>query len=334
MIRDLKIFSGSSAAGFTGKICSCLGIPMGDSDVMAFSDGNTFVRVNEPVRGKDVYLVQSIGLRPNDEFTEILFWMDAFKRASAASVTAVIPYFGYAKGDKKDEPRVSIRARVCAECIELAGADRVITMDLHSPQIQGFFKKPADHLQATLLMCEYIKSLGFEDYVIVSPDAGYAKQARAYSRILGVPTAIGDKERTDHSENASILEIIGDVRGKNAVIVDDFTISGGTLVDLARKLKELGAQKIMAYTSHLLISEMGVRHIDESCIDMLVSTDSVYNPNACLSHKIKIISAAPLFAEAIARIHCNESISPLFSTLPGQMVDPLRRPGDPEDMKI
>ena len=172
MNYDMRIFSGSSAADFTRKICNHLGISVGDSDIFTFSEGNTFVRINEPVRGKDVYLVQSIGLKPNDELVEILFWMDAFKRASANSVTAIIPYFSYGKGDKKDEPRVSIRARVCAECIELAGADRIITMDLHSPQIQGFFKKPLDHLQSMLLMCEFIKSLKLENYVIVSPDAG------------------------------------------------------------------------------------------------------------------------------------------------------------------
>ncbi|NJD01403.1 MAG: ribose-phosphate diphosphokinase [Ruminiclostridium sp.] len=316
MKYDMKIFSGSSSVDFTRNICNYLNISMGNSDVITFSEGNTFVRVNEPVRGKDVYLVQSIGLKPNDEFVEILFWMDAFRRASAKSVTAIIPYFSYAKGDKKDEPRVSIRARVCAESIELAGADRIITMDLHSPQIQGFFKKPVDHLQAMLLMCEHIKSLNLQDYVIVSPDAGYAKQAREYSKYLGVPTVIADKARTDHSESANILEIIGDVADKNAVIVDDFTISGGTLIDLSNKLKALGAKKIIACISHLLANEKGVKWLNESNIDILISTDSVHNPNINLSGKIKIVSAVPLFAEAILRIHNNISISPLFNTLP------------------
>lgn len=319
MKYDMKIFSSSSLVDFTRKICNYLNISMGNSDVITFTEGNTFVRVNEPVRGKDVYLVQSIGLKPNDEFVEILFWMDAFKRASAKSVTAIIPYFSYAKGDKKDEPRVSIRARVCAESIELAGADRIITMDLHSPQIQGFFKKPMDHLQAMLLMCEHIKSLNLQNYVIVSPDAGYAKQAREYSKYLGVPTVIADKARTDHSESANILEIIGDVAGKNAVIADDFTISGGTLIDLSYKLKGLGAKKIIACISHLLANEKGVKWLNESNIDMLISTDSVHNPNINLSGKIKIVSAAPLFAEAILRIHNNISISPLFNALPQKL---------------
>lgn len=316
MNYDMRIFCGSSSVDFVNKICNYLKIEKGDSDVLTFSEGNTFVRINEPVRGKDVYLVQTIGLRPNDEFVEILFWLDAFKRASANSVTAIIPYFSYAKGDKKDEPRVSIRARVCAECIELAGADRIITMDLHSPQIQGFFKKPVDHMQAMLLMCEQIRLLNLENYVVVSPDAGYAKQAREYSKRLGVDTVIADKARASHNEKADILDVIGDVKGKNAVIVDDFIISGGTLIDLSHKLKNLGAQKIIACTSHILSSEMSVKQLDSSEISMLITTDTVNNPNIKLSGKIKVVSAAPLFAEAILHIHNNMSISPLFTSLP------------------
>ena len=320
MNYDMRIFPGSTSIEFTRKICDCLNLSIGNSNVITFSEGNTFVRINEPVRGKDVYLVQSIGLKPNDEFVEILFWMDAFKRASAKSVTAIVPYFSYAKGDKKDEPRVSIRARVCAECMELAGADRIITMDLHSPQIQGFFKKPVDHLQAILLLCEQIKALRLDNYVIVSPDAGYAKQAREYSKYLCVPTVICDKARADHSECAKIMEIIGDVNGKNAIIVDDFMISGGTIIDLAYKLKEHGAKNIIACISHLLMNDNGAKRIDESCIDILISTDSVHNPSANLSKKIKLVTAAPLFAEAILRIHNNISISPLFNALPIKLI--------------
>ena len=308
----MKVFTGSSSKNFAKDICSHLNINLGDSDVITFSEGNTYVRINEPVRGKDVYLVQSIGFKPNDEFVEILFWIDAFIRASAKSITTIIPYFSYAKGDKKDESRVSIRARVCADCIELAGADRIITMDLHSPQIQGFFKKPVEHLQALPIICEYIKSLKIDNYAIVSPDVGNAKQAREYSHYLGVPTIMGDKVRTDHSENAKILDIIGDIKNKNAIIVDDFTISGGTLINLAHELKRRGAKNIIACTSHLLLNEKGVCQINESLIDILISTDSIYNPYIKLSNKIKIITAAPLFAEAIYRIHNNESISPLF----------------------
>jgi ribose-phosphate pyrophosphokinase len=318
MVNDSKIdiFAGSTAKGFAKRMCDYIGTPLGKSDVIKFSDGNIFVKVGETVRDKDVYLVQSIGLRPNDEFTEILFWMDAFKRASASSVTAIIPYFGYAKGDKKDEPRVSIRARVCAECIELAGADRVVTMDLHSPQIQGFFKKPVDHLFALPVLCEYIKELKLDDFVIVSPDTGFAKQARKYASYLGTSVAIGDKTRRAHDEKAEVLEIIGNVEEKDVVIVDDFTISGGTIIDLAKELKKRGAKKIYACLSHILLTEEALEKINNSPIDLLISTDSIDNQRVLKSPKIKIISIAPLFAEAVTRIHNRESVSTLFHKVP------------------
>lgn len=273
----IKIFAGSTSKAFAKRICQYIGIELGKSEVITFSEGNTFVRIGETVRDKDVYLVQPIGLKPNNEFVEILFWMDAFKRASANSVTAIMPYFSYAKGDKKDEPRVSIRARVCAECIELAGVDRVVTMDLHSPQIQGFFKKPVDHLFALPVLCEYIKSIDFDNFVIVSPDAGFVKQARRYASYLKAPVAIGDKTRKAHDEKAEILEIIGEVKGKNTLIVDDFSISGGTLIDLAKVLKKRGAKRIAACLSHILLNETGVERIEDSPIELVISTDSVDN---------------------------------------------------------
>ncbi len=321
MSENFKIFSGSTGRDFTEKVCGYIGIAPGKSTVHDFSEGNTFVRVEEPVRGQDVYLIQSIGLDPNNEFVEILFWLDAFKRASASSVTAIIPYFGYAKGDKKDEPRVSIRARVCAECLELAGADRIVTMDLHSPQVQGFFKKPVDNLQGMPLHCEYIKSLNLDNYVIVSPDAGFAKQARAYSSYLGVPTVIGDKTRSDHSENAKILELIGDVQGKDAVIVDDFTISGGTLVDLAEMLRQHGARRVFACISHILLNSRGLEKINNSCIEQVLTTDTISNPIIRGSNKIRTISAAPLFAESLIRIQNRQSISPLFDNIPSKVIE-------------
>lgn len=316
---EIKIFSGSTGGTFAKRMCDYIGVSLGKSEVIKFSDGNTFVKIGETVRDKDVYLVEPIGLKPNDEFTEILFWMDAFKRASANSVTAIIPYFGYAKGDKKDEPRVSIRARVCAECIELAGADRIVTMDLHSPQIQGFFKKPVDNFFALPVLCDYIKDLKLEDFVVVSPDAGFAKQARKFAYNLNATVAIGDKTRTAHDEKAEVLEIIGNVEGKNALIVDDFTISGGTLINLSKALKERGAKKIYACLSHLLISESGIEKIESSPIDLLISTDSVENQNVKNSSKIRIISVAPLFAEGIKRIHNRESVSPLFEKVPEEV---------------
>ncbi|HYH04449.1 MAG TPA: ribose-phosphate diphosphokinase [Bacillota bacterium] len=320
MNYEMKIFSGSTGQDFAWKICNYLGIELGKSDVINFSEGNTFVRIGEAVRDKDTYLVQSMGLRPNDEFVEILFWMDAFKRASASSVTSIMPYFSYAKGDKKDEPRVSIRARVCAESIELAGADRVITMNLHSPQIQGFFKKPVDHLSALAVLGEYIKNMDLTDYVIVSPDAGYAKEARAFSTYLGVPTVIGDKTRKDHTERAEVLELIGNVDGKNAVIVDDFSISGGTLVDLARFLKERGAKRVIACLSHILLNPNGVAKIEASEIEKVISTDTVANPHVKASPKIDIVSVAPFFAESILRIHNRESLSPIFEKIPERVL--------------
>ncbi|MBS4201748.1 ribose-phosphate pyrophosphokinase [Bacillus sp. FJAT-49732] len=313
--EDIKIFGGSTGKSFAQKMCDYLGIDLGKSEVFKFSDGNIFVKICETVRDHDVYLVQPIGLNPNDEFTEILFWMDAFKRASANSVTAIIPYFGYAKGDKKDEPRVSIRARVCAECIELAGADRILTMDLHSPQIQGFFKKPVDHLFALPILCEYVKSLNIENLVVVSPDVGFAKQARNFASNLQVQVAIGDKTRKSHDEKAKVLEIIGNVKGKNALIVDDFSISGGTLVDLANGLKERGAQRIFALVSHHMLSRSGAEKVENSPIELLISTDSVLN-ESIISNKTKIVSVAPLFAEAIVRIHNRESVSSLFDSAP------------------
>jgi ribose-phosphate pyrophosphokinase len=321
MNYEIKIFSGSSGGKFAKKISDYLGIELGKSDVINFTEGNTFVRIGEAVRDKDTYLVQSIGLHPNDEFVEILFWMDAFKRASASSVTSIMPYFSYAKGDKKDEPRVSIRARVCAESIELAGADRVVTMNLHSPQIQGFFKKPVDHLSALPVICEYIKNTDIANYVIVSPDAGYAKEARAFSTYLQVSTVIGDKTRKDHSEQAEVMELIGSVEGKNAVIVDDFSISGGTLIALAKFLKERGARRIIACLSHILLDSKGVSRIETSEIEKLISTDTVDNPHVHNSKKIDIISVAPFFAESILRIHNRESLSPIFEKIPERVLE-------------
>jgi ribose-phosphate pyrophosphokinase len=317
---EVKIFSGSTGMSFAQKMCKYIGIELGKSEVIKFSDGNLFVRVGETVRDKDVCIVQSIGLKPNDEFTEILFWIDAFKRASAKSVTAVIPYFGYAKGDKKDEPRVSIRARVCAECIELAGADYVMIMDLHSQQIQGFFKKPVDNLFALPLLCEYIKTLQLKNFVVVSPDAGFAKQARRYASYLGTSVAIGDKVRKGHDEKAEVLEIIGEVRNKDVVIVDDFSLSGETLINIAKALKARGVNRICACLSHFLLTEEGIRALDKSPIDILISTDTVENSISKKSQKVKIISAAPLFAEALLRSFNGKSISPIFDSIPDRVI--------------
>ncbi len=319
--RDIKIFAGSTGKAFAQRMCDYLKVELGKSETITFSEGNTFVRVLETVRDKDVYLVQPIGLKSNDEFTEILFWMDAFKRASANSVTAVIPYFGYAKGDKKDEPRVSIRGRVCAESIELAGADRVVTMDLHSPQVQGFFKIPVDHLFGAPILAQFVRLLDFDDFTVVAPDAGFVKEARSFAGRLGVPTAICDKQRTGHDECAEILEIIGVVKDRNCLIVDDFTISGGTLIEVANQLKKRGAKKIWACTSHSLLNEKGLKSMEESPIDVYITTDTVENKTVIQSDMTHMISVAALFAETVRRIHVRESVSVLFDEAPTYVLE-------------
>ena len=321
MFCDAKVFAGSTGRVFAERLCKYMGIPLSSSEVLTFSEGNTFVRINESVRDRDVFLVQPIGMHANSELVEILFWMDAFKRANARMVTLVMPYFGYGKGDKKDEPRVSIRARVCAECMELAGADRFVTMDLHAQQLQGFFKRPMDHLYAQPMLKEVIARVGTENMVVVSPDAGYAKQARKFAASLNLPVAIGDKNRADHSENAEVLEIIGHVRGKNCLIVDDFTISGGTLTNLAAGLKERGALEITAMLSHNIISAEGVQKINMSPIQTVYSTDTVFNPNIIGQSKFKTVSVAPMFAETIMRYYRHDSINQMFSQLPEHVIE-------------
>jgi ribose-phosphate pyrophosphokinase len=310
---EMLVFAGSGSRKLTARICDYLRIPQGKNETLHFSDGNTFVRILENVRGRRVYLVQSTVFPANDNFMELLFWIDAFKRAGAESVTVIIPYFSYAKGDKKDEPRVSIRARVCADAIEAAGADRVVTMDLHAPQIQGFFHLPVDNLYALPLVVDRILSKGLEDIIVVSPDVGFAKQARRYASLLGTSMAIADKERIAHDEKASILQIIGNVKGKTAVVVDDFTISGVTLANVSEKLMEQGARAVYAVVTHGVLTEGSVERIDKSPIKQLLITDTVENQPVKFSPKVEVVSVAPLFAEAIKRIHNRESISEMFS---------------------
>jgi ribose-phosphate pyrophosphokinase len=311
-VDGLSLFAGTGSRLLGAKIAAHLGIELGASEVLQFSDGNTFVRVGENVRGRDVFVVQSNAFPANDSFMELLFWIDALKRASAASVTAVMPYFSYAKGDKKDEPRVSIRARVCADAIEAAGVDRVITLDLHAPQVQGFFRKPVDDLIALPTLCDVIAARDLPNLVVVSPDAGFAKKARQWADRLQVPTAIADKRRVDHTEQAEIIELIGTVEGRTALIVDDFTISAGTLVDAARVLVERGATAVYAAVSHGLFAPGAAKRIDDSPIEQLFMTDSVETQPEALSDKVEVVSVAPLFGEAIRRIAGRESVSVLF----------------------
>jgi ribose-phosphate pyrophosphokinase len=306
------VFGGSASPRLTREICGHLGVPVGQGEVLRFSEGTLFPRVLENVRGRRTYLVQSTVFPANDHFMELLFWVDALKRASAESVTVVMPYFSYAKGDKKDEPRVSIRARVCADAIEAAGADRVVTMDLHAPQIQGFFKIPVDDLYARSYLCDAIREEKLSDIVVVSPDAGFAKKARAYANRLGAPLAIADKIRADHSERATVIDLIGDVAERDAVLVDDFTISAGTLVEAAEQLVVRGARSVTAAVSHGVFAEGSMRRLEASPIRRLITTDTIETQPVELSEKVRVVSVAPLFAEAMRRIHYRESISGLF----------------------
>jgi ribose-phosphate pyrophosphokinase len=305
------VFAGSASPALTRAICSELGVEPARGETMHFSEGTLFVRVLDNVRGRHVYLVQTTSYPTNANFVELLFWIDAFKRASAASVTAVVPYFGYGKGDRKDEPRVSIRARVCADAIEAAGVDRVVTMDLHAPQIQGFFRVPVDDLYAMPYLVDALRRERLESPVVVAPDAGSAKRARRFARRLDATVAIADKERSAHDEQAEVMELIGDVSGRDAILVDDFVITGGTLVEAARAVTERGARRVFAAVTHGVFSG-GREALDASPIARLYCTDTIearpFDPPA----KAEVVSVAPLFAEAIRRIDGRESISSLF----------------------
>jgi ribose-phosphate pyrophosphokinase len=306
------VFAGSASPRLTAAICGHLGVSPGRGEVLRFSEGTLFPRVLENVRGRRVYLVQSTVFPANDHFMELLFWVDALKRASATSVTVVMPYFAYAKGDKKDEPRVSIRARVCADAIEAAGADRVVTMDLHASQIQGFFKIPVDDLYARHYLCQAIRAEGLTDLVVVSPDSGFVKKARAFANALHSPLAIADKMRSEHDQSATVIDIMGEVAGRQAVLVDDFTISGSTLIEAAEQLLERGANSVTAAVTHGVFAKGSMARLDDSPIRRLITTDTIETPPEALSGRVRVVSVAPLFAEAIRRIHHRESISVLF----------------------
>lgn len=310
--RPIRVFSGSSNPHLAQNICDHLGIPLGRSQSFQFSEGSTYVKIEENVRGCDVFIIQSGAHPVNDHLVELLFLIDACRRASAASVTAVIPQYPYTKGDKKDEPRVSIRARVVAEMLETVGADRVLTMDLQPPQIQGFFKIPVDNLYALPVFCDYIREKALDNLVVASPDIGSGKLARNFARKLNTDVAIGDKERQDHSEQAVIMDIVGNVEGKHALIVDDMIMSGGTLCEMAKELRNRGAQRIFACVTHGLLSRATVQRVAESPIEELVLTDTIALQPECQHPRILQRSVATLFGEAIKSIHEGTSISLLF----------------------
>lgn len=313
MSGDFVLMAGTASQRLGRAIADYLDHPLTPGEVLRFSDGNLFVRVQDNVRGRDVFLVQAMAFAPNDEFVELLFWIDALKRASASSVTVVLPYFSYAKGDKKDEPRVSIRARVCADAMEVAGADRVVTMDLHAPQVQGFFKVPVDDLRAEPVLAQQLAARLTGELVIVAPDAGFAKRARGLANRLDASLAIADKRRVAHDEQAEIVEIIGDVHGRVAVLFDDFAISAVTLCEAAQKLAERGAARVYAAISHGLLPGDAATRIGSSAIHRLFMTDTVEGHPSPLPANVEVVSIAPLFGEAIRRISMRESISVLFA---------------------
>jgi ribose-phosphate pyrophosphokinase len=310
-MENTVVFSGSASRRLTEQICERLGVPVGRNETLTFAEGNTFVRVLENVRKKDAFIVQTTVFPANDTFMELLFYIDALKRASASSVTAVIPYFSYAKGDKKDEPRVSIRARVCADALQAAGVDRVVTVDLHAPQIQGFFSVPVDNLTALPVLGDRIRETMPDDLVVVAADAGYAKEARDYAAYLSVPVAIADKVRVAHDESAQVLGILGSVEGRTAVIVDDFAISCRTLAGAARELLEMGATSVYAAITHGVFTSDAMNLLRNSPIQRLFVTDTI-EPHVELPPAVEVVPIAGLLAEAISRISSGESVSRLF----------------------
>jgi len=308
----LAIFSGNANPELARGICNYLGVSLGDALVSRFSEGEIRVKINENVRGKDVFLIQPTCSPPNENIMELLIMLDAFRRASAQRITAVIPYFGYARQDRKDQPRVPITAKLIANLITSAGADRILTMDLHAGQIQGFFDIPLDHLLAVGVFIEYFSQLNLDNKVVVSPDVGGIKMARAYAKRLSAALAIIDKRRVS-PEKSEVIHILGEVKGMNAIIVDDIVATGGSLIEAVEALKKAGAGEIRAAISHGVLSGNAIELI-KNCKNLkeLVITDSIPLPDEKANNKIKVLSIAGLLGEAIKRIHCEESVSSLF----------------------
>jgi ribose-phosphate pyrophosphokinase len=305
----IMIFSGSSNPELAKKIAEYLGITLGNVELKRFSDGELWVKYKENIRGGDVFIIQSTN-PPAENFLELLIMLDAAKRSSASTVTAVIPYFGYARQDRKDQPRVAITAKLAANLITVAGADRVIAMDLHAAQIQGFFDIPSDHLYASTVFMN-IWNKNDENLVVVSPDIGGIKLARAYSRRLNVPLVVIDKRRPKQNK-AEVMNIIGDVDGKNVLLVDDIIDTGGTFVSAIEALKKAGANEIFGAVTHPILSGDAVEKIENSSITKLYVTDSVPLKEDINTKKIIAKTASGLLSEAIRRTHNHESISSLF----------------------
>lgn len=308
-MASFKVASGRANRELADKVAQVLGVNLADTSIKSFSDGEIWAKYEENVRGIDLFIVQPT-FAPSDNMMELLILIDAAKRASAKRITAVIPYFGYARQDRKDQPRVSITAKLMANLLERAGADRVITIDLHSSQIQGFFDIPVDHLYASGALTQAIDKLGLDNLIFAAPDVGGAKTARAYATRFGTDLALVDKRRPKHNE-AVVMNVIGDVEGKNVVIVDDMIDTGSTFVNCAEALKERGAGYIVGITVHPVFSGKALDRINDSHgIDKMLVTDTI--PLRGKSDKIEVVSVADLLAEAIIRTHDNRSISTLF----------------------
>ncbi|HWY78647.1 MAG TPA: ribose-phosphate pyrophosphokinase [Verrucomicrobiae bacterium] len=306
----MKIFSGTSNQPLAKAICEYNGMEPGKCAVSSFPDGETFVKIEENVRGEDVFVVQSTSPPTNHHLMEMFIMMDAVRRASASRITAVMPFYGYARQDRKDQPRVPITAKLVANLLVAAGAHRILTMDLHAQQIQGFFDIPVDHLYAAPVMYDYLKKLQIKDLVVVSPDVGGLKMAHAYSQVLEGGLAIVAKRRKNATEIES-MTVIGDIRGKNVLMVDDLTETAGTLSSAAELLKKKGAKRILACVSHAILNDLGIERLRKSSIDELITTDTVLRP-AIDGLKIVTLSVAGLLGEAIKRIHSNSSVTSLF----------------------
>ena len=314
--KDIKIFTANSNPTVALEIAQQLGLPLGQSEVVTFSDGEISVSIKESVRGSDVFVVQSTSSPVNDHMMELLIMIDAFKRASAGRITAVIPYMGYARQDRKAKARDPISAKLVADLISVAGADRVLSMDLHCPQIQGFFNIPVDHLLGVPILAPYfIEKFGDnkENVMVVSPDLGSVTRARNFAQRLGVPFAIVDKRR-QKANVCEVMNIIGDVRGKSVVLVDDMIDTAGTLCNAAKAIIEIGgASEVTACATHGVLSGPAIERIENSVIKELVLLDTIALPEEKKIGKITILPCAPVFAQAIQRIYADKPVSPLFN---------------------
>jgi len=313
LFTDFKVFGGTANQCLASEICDALGCPLGSAMIKTFSDGETHLQIQENVRGADVFLVQPTCRPVDHNLIELLLMIDAFKRASAERITAVLPYYGYARQDRKDKPRMPISAKLVASLIETAGASRVLALDLHAAQIQGFFDIPVDHLFSAPVMIEYFEAHNSrEDMIVVSPDAGGVERARAFAKRLDTPLAIIDKRRTDVNV-AEVMTIIGDVRGRHCLIVDDIIDTAGTMVKGVEALLEQGATSASACATHAVLSGSALERIMASRLEEVVVTNSIpVSDDVANCGKIRILSVAPLLARAIQSIHEGGSISTLF----------------------